>query len=190
MAPAPILMTVEDYFTKTPETVKPTELIYGLLRAADSPSPRHQQAVLRLALALSAHVEKHQLGQIWLAPLDVVLDERRALIVQPDLFFVSNDNAGIVKDRVRGAPDLVIEVLSPFPRIGSTDERIRWFMQYGVRECWLLHQDQRSVQVLRFEPAGYRREAYIASHVDVARDQRIESAVLPGFSMTLDDILD
>ena len=100
MAPAPVLMTVEDYFTKTPETVKPVELVYGLLRAADSPSPRHQQIVLRLALALSAHVQQLKLGQIWVAPLDVVLDHQRALIVQPDLFFVSNERAAIVKDRV------------------------------------------------------------------------------------------
>ena len=190
MAPAPILMTCDDYFMKTPETVKPVELVYGLLRASDAPSPRHQQAVLRLALALNAHIERHHLGQVWVAPLDVVLDERRALIVQPDLFFISNDRAGIIKDRVRGAPDLVIEVLSPFPRIGSTDERIGWFRQYGVRECWLVHQDQRSVQVLQFSRATYQRDASVASDVEIARDQRIASNVLPGFSMTLDDILD
>ncbi len=55
MAPAPRLMTVDEYF-KTPETVKPMELIFGVLRVADSPSPRHQSAVAHLFRALDAHV--------------------------------------------------------------------------------------------------------------------------------------
>jgi len=188
MTPAPTLMTVDDYFNKTPETVKPMELVYGLLRAADSPSPHHQQAVLQLARALNAHVEKHRLGRMWVAPLDVVLDHDRALIVQPDLFFISNERESIVSDRVRGAPDLVIEVLSPYPRIGRTDERVRWFMQYGVRECWLVHQDQGSVRVIQFAERRYAEPA-IAGTRDYLRKARIESAVLPEFSLSLDDIL-
>src|SRR5260221_11447736 len=98
MAPAPTLMTVDDYFNKTPETVTPMELVYGLLRAAESPTPHHQQAVLQLALALNAHVEERQLGRIWVAPLDVVLDHERALIVQPDLLFVSNEREHCIRD--------------------------------------------------------------------------------------------
>ena len=107
--PAPGLMRSEDYF-RTPETLLPAELIFGAMRVADAPTPRHQSAVLQLLLALEAHVRERDLGRMWVAPLDVVLDERRALIVQPDLFFVSNDRAFIVRDRVRGAPDLVVEV--------------------------------------------------------------------------------
>ena len=190
MTPAPTLMTVDDYFNKTPETVKPMELVYGLLRAADSPTARHQSAVLQLLLALNAHVEERGLGQMWMAPLDVVLDYDRALIVQPDLFFVSNKRAFIVQDHVQGAPDLVIEVLSPYPRIGRTDERVRWFMQYGVRECWLVRQDQRSVRVIRATEATYTNEPGIASQRDYTRAARIESYVLPEFALSLDDILD
>jgi len=184
MTPAPTLMTVDDYFAKTPETVKPMELAYGVLRAAESPTPRHQSAVLQLLLALDAHVRAMDLGRMWIAPLDVVLDEARALIVQPDLFFISNERAFIVRDRVRGAPDLVIEVLSPHPRIGQTDERVQWFMRHAVRECWLVHQDQRSVSVIQFA------EGTIASRRVFGHRERIESAVLPDLALTLDDILD
>lgn len=189
MTPAPVLMTVDDYFNKTPETVKPMELIYGLLRAADSPTPHHQQAVLQLALALNSHVADRALGRVWVAPLDVVLDKDRALIVQPDLFFVSNERESIIQDRVMGAPDLVIEVLSPYPRIGRTDERVRWFMEYGVRECWLVHQDQRSVRVIQFAKRGYTDEPEMAGRRDFMRKARIESAVLPDFELSLDEIL-
>src|SRR5688500_10692483 len=139
------MMTTAEYL-RTPEALVPTELIYGKLRVAESPLPRHQAVVLDLALALVAHVQERRLGEVWIAPLDVILDAERALIVQPDLFFISKERSHILTDRVRGAPDLVVEVLSPNPRIGKLGERISWFQQYGVRECWLLHQFEQRMQ--------------------------------------------
>jgi len=183
VSPAPPLMTVDEYFTETPETVKPMELIFGTLRVAESPTPRHQMAVADLFRALDSHVRARQLGQVWVAPLDVVLDEEQALIVQPDLFFISNDRAWIVRDRVRGAPDLAIEVLSPHPRIGTTTERIDWFARYGIRECWLVHQDTVSIEVLRFA------DGRVASRRRFTRRQPVVSAVLPEFGSSLDGML-
>ena len=183
MALAPQLMSVEDYFTKTPYALRPTELVHGVVRVADSPSPRHQSAVAVLCRALDAHVRKRALGRMWLSPLDVVLSERLALIVQPDLFFVSNERKAIVTDRVRGAPDLVIEVLSPDPRIGSAGERVRWFAENGVRECWLVHQDTRSVTVIEYRDLHEVRRSTFDHHEPIA------SAVLPEFRPSLDEIL-
>lgn len=183
MAPAPTLMTVDEYL-RTPETVRPMELAYGVLRVADAPSPRHQSVVLALCLALDRHTRPHKMGSIWIAPVDVVLDEDKALIVQPDLMFISNERAWIVKDRVRGAPDLVIEVLSPRPRIGETRERLGWFAKYGVRECWLVHQDRKDITVIEYADACVRAE-----RVYQARS-RIQSSVLPDFSMSFEEILD
>src|SRR5437879_1935323 len=133
MAPAPKLMRVDDYFN-TPETLTPTELVFGAMRVSDAPTPRHQSAVLHLRLALDRHVRERQLGRVWIAPLDVVLSERDSLIVQPDLFFGSDEREWIVRDRVRGAPDLVVGVLSPPPRIWITDERVRWLPRARVGE--------------------------------------------------------
>jgi len=180
---APKLMTVDEYF-RTPETVYPMELARGVLRVADAPSPRHQSAVAGLFRCLDAHVRARQLGTMWLAPLDVVLDEMQAVIVQPDLVFISKERSWIVRDRVRGAPDLVIEVLSPQPRIGRTEERVDWFARFGVRECWLVHQDARKIDILCFRDrriAGRHRHAY--------RDA-VESSVLPGFTSSLAEIVD
>jgi len=184
VAPAPPLLTVDDYFTNTPETVRPAELAFGVLRVAESPTPRHQSAVAELFRALDAHVRAGARGKVWLAPLDVVLNEPRALIVQPDVFFISNEREWIVKDRVRGAPDLVVEVLSPNLRIGRVEEHIEWFAEYGVRECWLVHQDHRSVTVIRFDGRC------VAERRIYDRRARIESSVLPEFSACLDDILE
>jgi Uma2 family endonuclease len=182
MAPAPAL-TVDEYF-RTPETLLPAELVYGALRVAESPSVRHQQAVGAFYLALSQHLRARRLGRVLLSPMDVVLDYERALIVQPDLLFVSNARAHIVKQRVLGAPDLVLEVLSPNPRIGALQERIDWFAEYGVREIWLLHQTTELFEIvraeegrpIRSEPADYNRS--------------IRSHVLPAFTSTVNDILE
>ena len=142
-------MTTDEYL-RTPETMLPQELVWGRVRDAAAPTPGHQWVVGGFFIALTKHVRQHGGGAIWLSPIDVVLDRDSHLVVQPDLVLVSESRIGIVTDRVWGAPDLVIEVLSPRPRIGTLDERISWFAQYGVRECWLVHQDARTVEVLEF----------------------------------------
>ena len=85
---APKLMTADEYL-RTPETVVPAELRFGALRVAESPTPRHQSAVARIVRALDGYVGARGIGEVWLAPLDVILDEERALIVQPDLMFIA-----------------------------------------------------------------------------------------------------
>jgi Uma2 family endonuclease len=182
MAAAPVL-TVDQYF-RTAETLRPAELAFGTLRVAEAPSVRHQQAVGAFHLALSKHVRERRLGHVLLAPLDVVLDYDRALILQPDLLFVSQARAHILKERVLGAPDLVTEVLSPNPRIGALQERIDWFAAYGVREIWLLHQTSRLFEVVRVEQGRPIRS------VPFAYSRPIRSQVLPDFSSTVSDILE
>ena len=103
---APKLMTVDEYL-RAPETVLPAELRFGALRVAEAPTPWHQSVVASLFRALDAYVRVRGIGEMWLSPLDVILDDERALIVQPDLIFIAKRNAWIVRDRVRGAPDLV-----------------------------------------------------------------------------------
>jgi Uma2 family endonuclease len=175
-------MTTEEYL-KTPERLAPAELIYGVLRVADSPLVPHQTAVGDWFLALDAHLREHHVGRVFLSPLDIILDEPRALILQPDLMFVSNDRSHIVSDKLRGAPDMVLEVLSPHPRIGKLHERIEWFAQYDVRECWLVHQGEKRVEVVRF---GGRR---IVNRKSFDHLTAIESQVLPDFHRSLDSIL-
>jgi Uma2 family endonuclease len=179
---AKYLMTTEEYL-QTPETKTPTELIYGVLRVADTPLPRHQRAVADLFLALARFTEENNLGEVWLSPLDIIFDAERHLVLQPDLFVVSNERSGILQDRFRGAPDLVVEVLSPHPRIGKLDERLAWFAQYNVRECWLIHQLERHIEVVTFAGGSVSKR--------ISFDERtpIQSVVLPGFNRTPGSIL-
>ncbi len=142
-------MTVAEYFT-TPESLLPTELAYGVLRVAESPVVRHQRVVRDLTIALTAFARERQLGEVLPAPMDVVLDHDAALVVQPDVLFVSAERDHIVSDRIDGAPDLVVEVLSPHPRVGRLEEKVAWFARYGVRECWLVDVVRRQLVVLLF----------------------------------------
>jgi Uma2 family endonuclease len=168
-------LTTDEYF-RTPETLWPQELIYGVVReAAAAPTPSHQGVVGEVYRRLWTHVEEANAGLVFLAPIDVVLDKPRGLIVQPDVIVVMNDRRHIVTDRVWGAPDLVVEVMSPLPRLGRLDERLDWFAQYGVRECWLLHQVTRQVQIVSFADGRRTGLREFFGH------QRILSGVVPGF---------
>jgi Uma2 family endonuclease len=175
-------MTLHEYL-RTPERVSPAQLAYGQLMVRDAPSPRHQEAVKRYFLALHQHVEAHRLGEVWLAPLDVVLDAERALVVQPDLLFISHGRGHILMDRVRGAPDLVVEVVAPHPRVGELEQRIGWYARYGVRECWVVRLFERRVEIVACAEGGVARRAGFTWREPLASD------VLPGFHETPEAIL-
>jgi Uma2 family endonuclease len=164
-------MTVAEYF-QTPVQRVPQELVFGTMRVAESPSVSHQRVVRELVLALAPAVYERALGELLFAPMDVVLDYDAALVVQPDVLFVGRERAHIVDDKVYGPPDMVVEVLSPSPRIGKLAERIDWFARYGVRECWLARLSQRTVTVLSLTPEG------VASEVVYTGAERVRSAVL------------
>ncbi len=170
-----ILTTAE--YLQTAESLRVQELVFGTMRVAESPSPRHQDLLLEIAVLLRVFVGQHRLGSIWIAPLDVILDARRALVVQPDLFYISNQRRDIITDRIWGAPDMVLEVMSPNPRIGDLQERVGWFCEYGVRECWLVHQLTRDIEVLQLERHG------VSSRRTFRGLEHIESSVLPFFAI-------
>jgi len=94
--------------------------------------------VLRVARLWADHVEPRKLGRVATAPVDVILDRERALVLQPDVLFVSTERLSIIRDQVWGAPDLVAEILSHSTLDRDRGEKLAWYRQYGVRECWLV----------------------------------------------------
>jgi Uma2 family endonuclease len=174
------VMTTADYL-RTPESNRVHELWRGVFRVEESPTSWHQDLAFEIAIAIRAHVKTRDLGKVWVAPLDVIFDHDRAIVLQPDVVFVSHERLAIVTDKVRGAPDLVIEVLSPLPRIGTLTERVECFAAHGVRECWLVDQLTRTVEVLTFE--GGR----IAHRAAVAASQPVPCRVLPGLQFRMED---
>jgi len=175
-------MTTLEYL-KTPETVLPRELAFGVLRVAEAPTLNHQRVVRDVTVALHTFVREHRLGEVVPAPIDVILDHDAALVVQPDVLFVSSARLHIMGERLIAAPDLVVEVLSPHPRIGRLEERVGWFAKYGVRECWLVDLRRREFVFLAFA------NGLVAERTLLIGRQRIASAVLPGLQLTPADLL-
>jgi Uma2 family endonuclease len=167
-------LTVPEYFTY-PETLRRMELVYGFVREPPAPRYGHQSIVTRLTTLLDSHVRERALGRVCVSPIDVVLDANAALVVQPDIVFVSQERLRIVRDRVWGAPDLVVEVLSRGTESRDRTTKVDWYRRYGVRECWLVDPRTHSLEVESLTPDG--RHAYFTGTM-VAR-----SLVLPGWNV-------
>jgi Uma2 family endonuclease len=146
-------MTVNEYLYNTEETTRRRELEYGILREPPAPFFSHQLVVLKVARLWTDHAEARNLGSVAVAPVDVVLDRDGDLIVQPDVLFIAAHRLSIVRGHVWGAPDLVAEVLSPGPRAYDHGEKLQWYRQYGVRECWLVDTATETVTIVDFTGA-------------------------------------
>jgi Uma2 family endonuclease len=177
-----LVMTTAEYLA-TPESVLPTQLDHGKLMVREAPTIWHQDAVGNLFFALRSHLAASGEGKVWVAPVDVVLDYDRALVVQPDVVVVTSARMPIVTSRINGAPDLVVEVLSPFPRVGQVHERLNWFARYGVRECWVVHLEGPRIDVLTFAEGAVRTRRDLGSLDQMASD------VLPTLTQTVGSLV-
>ena len=172
--------TYEDYLGLDDEVH--FEIIGG--KAFMSPSPEllpelfHQRWVARLFKVIERHVEAHKLGEILIAPIDVVLDHEN--VVQPDLVFVSTANAGLLERRgIMGAPDLVVEVISPGSLRRDRYEKRELYARFGVKEFWLADVANRSLEVLTLENNAYQLSSCATG------EGKIRSTILPGFELDL-----
>lgn len=136
-------LTVEEYRQRPEEAG--VQLIDGSLAMAPSPTLFHQDIVRNLVVLLVQHVRAHGLGRVCVAPLDVYLSGRDVL--EPDVMFVANENAAILQaDGVHGAPDLVIEVLSPTTARLDSGRKRELYRLHGVKELWLVDPLRRQIQ--------------------------------------------
>lgn len=139
-----------------PETLRRRELEYGMVREPPAPFYDHQAVVTNLVALLAPRVRARALGRLCVSPIDVVLDADHALIVQPDAVFISTPRLGIIRDQIWGAPDLVVEVLSPGTMRRDRTRKLAWYRRYGVREYWLVDPKRHTVDVVRLAAAGER----------------------------------
>jgi Uma2 family endonuclease len=168
-------------YLNTPETMRRQELEFGLVREPPSALFGHQSVLFRLAVAMDAHVRPDNLGTVIVSPMDVVLDRERSLVLQPDIIFISRRRDRIIRGQIWGAPDLVVEVLSPGTADRDRNAKVRWYRQYGVREYWLVDGDAQTLDVLTFAPNRTRRRRADRSHA-------LRSLVLPKFRLELDTV--
>lgn len=173
-------MTLREYLAGE-ETMRPRELAYGILREPPAPGYGHQVIVGQIYKLLDRHVQRVDAGRVVIAPVDVVLDRSRALVVQPDVVFVSRERLGICDQRIWGAPDLVVEVLSSTRRRHDRTVKVEWFRQYGVRECWLADPVSREVEVLDLTAEGGPSRVFHDR-------QLVRSTVLPRLRLRVESV--
>ena len=102
---ARVSLTYRDY-EALPGDGRRYEIHEGELSVTAAPSPKHQTVALNLAVALDAHVKANRLGQVFIAPIDVILND--STIVQPDILFLGQDRLRLISQRgIEGAPTLV-----------------------------------------------------------------------------------
>lgn len=125
-----------------------------------SPAPNlfHQDILINLLVILKRYLNKHRIGKLMIAPSDVRLTDLN--VYQPDLYFVANARKSIFsKQGAEGAPDLVVEILSP--KTARLDKGVKRevYALTGVAELWLIDPELQRVQVFRLAdsadvPAG------------------------------------
>jgi Uma2 family endonuclease len=178
---SPTKYTYDDYLS-FPDDGRRHELIDGDHYVTPSPNLRHQEISRRLSEAIGLWLRDHAVGRIFYAPLDVILSNSD--VVEPDLLYVSNEHADILQDWVRGAPDLVIEILSPGTR--KVDETIkrRLYDRVGVHEYWIVDPELELVKVHRRTPDGFPRVAELTRE----EAQILGSPLLAGLEIPLADL--
>ena len=174
-----IRLTYDDYLTLPEE--KRYELMEGELFMVPAPDFYHQIVSGNIELPLMEFVKKRNLGIVAYAPVDVVLSPEDVL--QPDILFITRERRHIItKKNVSGAPDLVIEILSP-----STQERDKLvkrdiYSRYGVKEYWIVDPVGKNIEVMTVGSKGY------TLHAIFLNDEVLTSPLIQGFSLPLKEV--
>ena len=173
--------TYEDY-AKTPEGVR-YELLDGELIMAAAPNMAHQNTQSNLVGEFYVFVRDRDLGWIYFSPTDVYLTDTD--VVQPDILFISKGRSYIRTGKnIHGAPDLVVEILSPSTSANDWGYKKDLYERHGVKEFWLVDPYAKQVIVMLLEDGSYEI-------VGVYReDDILRSPTLEGFELDLSRVFD
>ena len=157
-----------------PEDGNQYELFDGELVMTPSPTRRHQEIVGKLYRRLAEFVDDRSLGEVYIAPLDTIFDQYNVL--QANILFVSKERlAEVGRERIEGAPDLVVEVLSPSTFHKDLRRKMRVYSQFGVREYWIVDPEVRSVELYTRAGEGLQLAQRFSTQ------ETFECRLFPGF---------
>ena len=180
MKPAAAKMTYDQYCL-LPEDGKQHELIDGELFVTPAPTPRHQRILGELFSRLLAHAKANALGEVYIAPVDIVLDKHT--VVQPDVLFISQGRLGIVGEKaIAEAPDLVVEILSPSTFYKDLRRKMAAYSQFGVQEYWIVDPEKETIEL--YGRTG--QELQLTRLFSL--DETLESPLLPGFRLAVSSV--
>ncbi len=181
--PTPGEWTYEDYLV-LPDDGRRYEIIEGVLYVVNAPNSDHQTVVTETSRHLGNFVASQNMGRVLVAPFEVHLSSRTRPI-QPDILFIRSERWPI--ERIAyfaGAPDLVVEVISPS---STRMDRVTKFTTYesaGVPEYWIVNPHARTIEVFTLSHGEY---ALLGEYTD---DETVESAVLEGINLVASTVFE
>lgn len=161
------------------------ELINGILMRKASPKVPHQRVSMRLSVLFGKWIEKNQAGEFFAAPMDVFFDTYNQ--AQPDLFFIKNERNFIIDERdgtVMGAPDLIIEIVSPGSIKADRIIKKELYEQFGVKEYWITDPNNRALEIYVLKENTY------FLHQILEIEGKIQSTILTDFEADVKDIFE
>ena len=155
------------------------ELIEGILMKRQAPTPAHQQAVIKIAHAFETIVQAKKNGFAFTSPIDVYFDKYSN--TQPDVLFILKERDFIIDPQqgIVGAPDLIVEVISPSTAKADRVGKKALYLKFGVKEYWIVDPIYKSVLVY-----GINNDQYELKQ-ELIEDGKIVSAVLPDLDLDI-----
>lgn len=169
--------TVEDIY-ELPEGER-AELIDGQMYAMSSPGRIHQQILLSLGRKIADHIDAHQgKCEVNVAPFAVFLNNDNRTYLEPDISVVCDKNK--LDDRgCNGAPDWVIEIVSPSSRTMDYYRKLFKYQEAGVREYWVVDPEKQRVVVYHFEQETMEEYSF---------EEKVPVGIFEGFSLEVPEI--
>ena len=184
MAIATERLTYERYMAED-EIRQRYEIIDGVRLFMTNPTIAHQKAQGNVYAGIRAWREVTRVGEVILAPCDVLIQRSLLRTRQPDVLFISQERLGgrSLDDPtpLEPAPELVVEILSPSNTRRDLDVKLADYAKVGVRECWIVNRASQTVEVLRLTPDG------AVSVVTYGLDQKVQSLSLPSLTPAVAD---
>ncbi len=172
--------TYQDYL-QLPDDGKRYEIINGELVMAPSPLTIHQRVSRKIGVKLNLFVEEKELGEVFFAPIDVVLSETN--VYQPDIIFISRERKEIITEKnISGAPDLVIEILSPSTAYYDLFDKKEQYEKFGVKEYWIVDPMRQWIEVYQLKGGKFNLVQKLQ------KQGKLRSELLKGLTIDLQEI--
>lgn len=171
--------TYADYL-KTPEGGK-FQLIAGEIIEMTSPTPYHQRIVSRLATIFNNFILKENIAELFVAPLDVYFSDTETY--QPDILILLNESFSKMKEnKIEGAPDLIVEVLSPSTAYYDLKHKKSIYEKNGVKEYWIVDPIEKTVEIFESKNGKY------FSLAELTKTEIAKSNLFAGMEVELEKI--
>lgn len=177
-------MTLDEFYRLRENTDDIIEYIDGIIYMVPSPSTKHQRISMRLSSELYQFLKGKEC-EVFSAPFDIKLKSDKISgdkVVIPDISVICNKK-GLGDNGYEGVPTVIMEILSPSNQAHDLVFKLNLYMQYGVKEYWIINPMLNTVQVYVLDENCEYEQAVVKSNVG-----KVPSKTLSGFSIDLEEL--